>query len=184
MEQTRIRCTAEEYLDLPEGEPYQLIGGKLTMTPAPGWRHQRISRRIEMRLATYVEEHDLGEVFDAPTDVLLNEQNVVQPDLLFISKGREGLLSERGVIDGAPDMVIEILSPSTSTVDTLEKREVYERSGVREYWIVDAEGRTVFAYALKNSRYELIYKASRGERIPSSVVKGFELFVDEVFDFE
>ena len=184
MEQTRTRCTAEEYLNMPEGAPYQLIGGKLNMTPAPGWQNQRISRRIEMRLAAYVEEHDLGEVFDAPTDVLLSDDNVFQPDLLFISKGREELLSERGVINGAPDLVIEILSPSTSTIDTIEKKEIYEKSGVREYWIVDAEGWTVFIYVIKTSRYELIHKAGKGERAPSKVVTGFELSIDEVFDFE
>ena len=182
MEQTKTKCNVEEYLNLPEGEPYQLIGGKLTLTPAPGWPHQRISRKIEMRLAAHIEKHKLGELFYAPTDVFLSNENVFQPDLLFISKGREELLSENGIINGSPDLVIEILSPSTAIIDTIEKKEIYEKYGIKEYWIVDGEGYTVYVYVLKDSGYELEQKAGKGEKVHSIVVKNFELSIDEVFN--
>ena len=181
MEQTKSKYTADEYFNLPEGEPYQLIGGELTLTPAPGWQHQRISRKIEMRLAAHIEKHELGEIFDAPTDVFFSQENVFQPDLLFISKGRENLLSQNGIINGSPDLVVEILSPSTAIVDTIEKKEVYEKYGVKEYWIVYREGHTVYVYVLKGSGYELAQKAGKGEKVHSEVVKDFELYIDEVF---
>ena len=151
------------------------------MTPAPGWKYQRISREIEIRLVQHVKKNNLGEIFYAPTDVFFNRENVFQPDILFISKGREELLGENGYINGAPDLVVEILSPGTAAIDTIEKKEIYEKYGVKEYWVVDGERHSVYLYSLKDSGYELSQKAGKGEKLHSDVVKSFELSIDEIF---
>src|SRR6266542_2906772 len=139
------RYTYEDYEKLPEGAPYQLIGGELVMTPSPVPYHQSVSRKIEFELIKFVEEKKLGEVFDAPIDVYLSETETYQPDIIFISKDRLRIIGEKK-IEAAPDLVIEILSPSTAYYDLKHKRRIYESSGVREYWIVDPMEKSVEVY--------------------------------------
>ncbi len=128
------KYTYEDYLKTPEDERYELIEGELLMTPAPIPKHQRISRKIEFILEKYVTENDLGEVFYAPCDVHLDDENVIQPDILFISKDRLNIIGEKN-IQGAPDLVIEIISENTAYRDLVQKKRLYSRFGVKEYWI-------------------------------------------------
>lgn len=178
----REKFTIETYRNLPEGAPYELIGGDLVMVPAPNWRHQRISRKIEYALMAFVEQHELGEVFDAPIDVYFDDQNILQPDILFIAQDRTDLLGDKWYIHGSPDLVMEILSPSNSSVDALEKKELYERFGVREYWIVDPELTAVYVYILEDGRYRLVKKYCGDDPAASVILPGFSVVPATIFE--
>ena len=130
--------TWEDVLRMPDdGNRYEFIGGRLYVTPAPAIRHQRISKRLQAALMRVLEVAGYGEVFDAPCLVAIpGTGDRVQPDLLFVSDERREIIGEKQVL-GAPDLVVEILSPSTAHRDRGTKLDLYARSGVRQYWIVD-----------------------------------------------
>ncbi len=173
--------TYEDYARLPEGAPYQLIGGELIMVPAPLPYHQKVSKRLEYLLYEYAElKQKLGEVYYAPIDVYLNEEETYQPDIVFISKERIWIIKE-DKIEGAPDMVIEILSPSTAYYDLVHKKDVYARHGVKEYWIVDPMKKKIDVYENKKGEFMLFKKAGKGERINSIIIDGFEVEIDTIF---
>ena len=134
---THRRMTAAEYFEMPEGPPYfQLIHGELFMSPSPVIRHQKVLIKLVRLLANFLENNPVGEVLIAPSDVELGDGDVYQPDLYYVSRERLGILDKQGA-KGAPDLVVEILSPSTAELDRRMKREVYERAGVREIWFVN-----------------------------------------------
>jgi len=174
------KYTYEDYAKLPEGAPYQLIGGELIMTPAPTPYHQRISRKIEFLLIEYVEKNELGEVFDAPIDVYFEETETYQPDIIFISKERLNIIGETK-IKGAPDLVIEILSPATAYYDLGRKYEVYEKNGVKEYWIVHPERKSIEIYQNQEGQFKLIQMAKEKDTVNSSLFKDFELNLEKIF---
>ena len=156
MQSARLKFTYGDYLLLPEGDRRELIEGDFFITPVPNIRHQEsgsitpvpnirhqvISRNLGIRLWEHVDTNGLGQVFLAPTDVVLSPESVVQPDILFVSNERRGIITEANV-SGAPDLVVEILSPSTAERDRELKLTLYARYGVREYWIVDPDDETV-----------------------------------------
>jgi len=127
--------TVDDYLGLGEESWYQLINGELIMSPSPSLRHQIILKKIHRILEEFSETVNALSLF-APIDIYFDNKNVFQPDALLISKDRKHILSERG-LEGAPDLIVEILSPSNSKYDRYEKREKYHQFGVREYWLVD-----------------------------------------------
>ena len=174
------KYTYEDYAKLPEGAPYQLIGGELIITPAPTPYHQRISRKIEFLLIEYVEKNELGEVFDAPIDVYFEETETYQPDIIFISKERLNIISETK-IKGAPDLIIEILSPATAYYDLGRKYEVYEKNGVKEYWIVHPERKSIEIYQNQEGQFKLIQIAKEKDTVNSSLFKDFELNLEKIF---
>jgi Uma2 family endonuclease len=132
-----IRLTYEDYCRLPsDGKRYEIIDGELFVTPSPFRPHQRVVTRLTRYLSTFVEENELGEVFVAPFDVVFSRFDVVEPDLLYVSKGRLSVLTEKNV-QGAPDLVVEVLSPSTAETDRTIKLKLYARYGVQEHWIID-----------------------------------------------
>ena len=141
--------TYEEFARLPDdGNRYEVIDGELFVTPAPSSIHQRVSARLGTELRVFAtNQHRLGEVLYAPLDVILGEADYVQPDIIFLRKERGTLLTKRG-IEGPPDLVVEILSPTTAIRDRTIKRERYARHGVPEYWIVDTVARRVEVYHL------------------------------------
>jgi Uma2 family endonuclease len=142
MKQANIKFTYQDYLLLSDERRYEILEGDLCMVPAPDVYHQRVSRKLEVALIEHVERHDLGEILDAPCDVVLSQENVVQPDILFVSKDRLGIIGKPN-IQGPPDLVIEIVSESTRSKDADIKRKLYAKYGVREYWIVDPAAKTV-----------------------------------------
>ncbi len=131
---TTVRFTYDDYLLLPEESRYEIIDGDLRMSPAPTARHQRIVREIVLILAEFVRRHDLGEVMVSPFDVILSETDVVQPDILFVTKDRASIIREKGAF-GAPDLVIEILSPATANRDRTVKAKLYAGSFERPGWL-------------------------------------------------
>lgn len=140
--------TVENYKILPETGPrYQLIEGDLYMAPAPNRYHQVISRNLEYILMKYLEEHPIGDLYDAPFDVYLGEYDVFQPDILVVLNERLSILTDAGA-EGAPNFVVEILSPKTAKLDRVNKRRVYARTGVKELWIIDPEPRQIEVYLL------------------------------------
>ena len=134
------------------GSRYQIIEGDLAITPAPNTRHQRISRNLEFLLHQHVLARGLGEVFDASFDVILTETDVVQPDILFIRTVNRNRITKEG-LRGAPDWVVEILSPATETMDRAVKRKLYARHGVEELWLVDPHHKQI-----DKSNYKQILK--------------------------
>lgn len=150
--QSPPRTLMEVFKRLPEGTLIQLIENQLVMTPAPLLRHQRLLNKINFELLKVVAKNRLGEVFVAPLDVYLDDTNAYQPDIIFISKDNKGIIHDDG-LHGAPDLVIELLSPSTARYDLQEKKYVYERSGVLEYWIVDPANKEVEGYFLEDGCY-------------------------------
>jgi Uma2 family endonuclease len=173
--------TYKDYAALPEGSPYQLIGGELIMTPSPMPYHQRISKRIEFLLYEFVEKkRELGEVFDSPIDVYLNDTDVYQPDIIYISKDRFNIIGEKR-IEGAPDMVIEILSPSTAYYDLKHKNNIYAKHGVKEYWIVDPMEKSIEVYENKENGFVLFDKATDKGEVKSKLLNGFAITVEKIF---
>jgi Uma2 family endonuclease len=146
------RTILQAYRSLPEGTLAQLIQNQIIMSPAPLDRHQRISMELSSELVYHVKRNKLGTVRYAPYDVYLDDKNAFQPDILFVSKENMHLIEEDGIY-GAPDLVIEILSPSNSKYDLKVKKDVYERYGVKEYWIVDPEDCKVIGYTLEKGKF-------------------------------
>jgi Uma2 family endonuclease len=144
----RIPYTYREYACLPEdGQIHELIEGDFFVSPAPGSVHQTVSRRLQYALMRALEETRLAWVFNAPTDVILGPHTVVQPDLAIVRTSRRDAISKRG-IEGAPDVVVEIVSPTSGERDEYMKRFAYARHGVPEYWLVTPEVGSVEIFRL------------------------------------
>lgn len=174
------RLSVNYYKILPEGAPYQLIEGELIMTPAPNPRHQMILGKIYRYLAEFVEERKIGIVLLTPIDVYIDDENAFQPDLILIVNERKEIIKNDGIY-GAPDLVIEILSPSTARYDIREKFRIYEKYGVKEYWIVDPEISSIEIYTKDREHFSLITRAEGKGEIESVLLKGFRLTLDEIF---
>jgi Uma2 family endonuclease len=137
------KLTYEDFLSFPDdGQRHELIDGEHYVTPSPATKHQRVAMRLTLALGNYFNTHPIGEVFIAPFDVVLSNHDVVEPDLLVVLKDQADIVTEKHV-RGAPALVIEILSPGTKGTDQGAKLELYDRSGVREYWLVDPANDTV-----------------------------------------
>lgn len=131
--------TYEDYVLLPnDGRRYEILDGELYVNPAPVPRHQRIVRIIVSHLDRYFEQTGSGEVFVSPIDVVFANDSVTQPDVIAIKSERRSIIGEKN-IQGAPNLVVEVLSEGTRQMDEIVKRKLYERFGVDEYWIVDPE---------------------------------------------
>ena len=146
------RTIREVYDALPEGTMAQLIQSQLVMSPAPTYGHQKLVVRLCTMINSFLNQHDMGEVLVAPFDVHLDDENVYQPDILFIRNDQLSNIRKDG-FHGAPDVVIELLSSFTSRYDLGQKKAGYERHGVQEYWIVDPDSKDVKGYLLEDGRY-------------------------------
>jgi Uma2 family endonuclease len=151
----RTRLTYGDYAQFPaDGRRHEVIDGEHIVTPAPDTYHQKLSRRIQFQLYGAIEEKGLGEVFNAPTDLQLSETDVVQPDLIVVLAANLQIITPKK-IKGKPDLVVEILSPATAAVDRSLKRELYQKAGVPEYWLVDPDDHTLEQYVLDRGAYRL-----------------------------
>jgi Uma2 family endonuclease len=170
----------EDLLRMPEdGYRYEIIGGELFVSASPNKKHQWTSGRLYGTLFNHVIENDVGEVYHAPVDVRLSPHDIVVPDLIFITRDRRGIYGDQ-VVEGAPDLVVEILSPSTRTRDLGLKLALYARVGVREYWVADPDARTLVIYALTNEGGYRLIEPVNGI-IRSTVLPDLEIDLDFVF---
>ena len=177
------KFTYQDYLLFPDdGKRYELIAGDKYVTPAPRTRHQKISSNLQGILFDFVKKHNIGIVLSAPTDVVFSEMDVVQPDLLLVSRGRESIITENN-IQGAPDLVVEILSESTRRTDEHIKRKLYEQHGVREYWIIDPDVDTCKIYRMVNNTYKpaIVLTLEAQDRVTTPMLPGWELPLQELF---
>ena len=177
---THRKFTYEDYRNTPDDIRYELHDGELIVVPAPNMAHQGISTTLLRLIDTLVYLRKLGKVFHAPTDVVFSDTEVVQPDLIFVSNERSHILTENN-IRGAPDLIIEILSPSTAGRDRTFKRTLYERHGVKEYWMVDPSARNITILLLGESGYELAGIYGEGQTLTSTTLSGFSLDLDDIF---
>ena len=174
------KYTYEDYLKTPDDKRYELINGELLMTPSPIPNHQRISGKLEFVVRKFVTENNLGEVFYAPCDVYLDDENVVQPDILFISKDRLNIIGDKN-IQSAPNLVIEIISENSVYRDMVQKKRLYARFGVKEYWIVIPEEKEVEVYILKGEAYQLYKTYTKVDILESPSLKGLKIGLKEIF---
>jgi Uma2 family endonuclease len=181
MRHAKIRFNYNDYQLLPEDKRYEILDGDIGLVPAPSIKHQRVSRRLEMALVRHIENSGLGEVFDAPCDVVLSEENVLQPDLLFVRKERAGIIGELN-IQGPPDLVIEILSAGTMDKDRELKRKIYGGFGVLEYWIVDPDEETVEVLAWSEAGFITAGTYLKSDCISSALLPDLKLVLTQVFD--
>jgi Uma2 family endonuclease len=152
---TRTILTYADYAALPDdGQRYELHEGELVLTPAPGTSHQGVLIDLGALLHRHVKEKGLGRVFVAPTDCILSDITVLQPDILFVDTEHRSLISARAV-EGPPTLVVEVLSPTTARRDRGGKRDLYAQHGVPWYWIVESAARRIDAYRLVGDTYQL-----------------------------
>lgn len=153
--QSPPRTSMEVFEMLPEGTLAEVIDNRLYMSPSPKGKHQRTLRNLFRSIDQFVVQHDLGEVLFAPLDVYLDEeQNAVQPDLIFVGSEKLHIIDDDDVIHGVPDMIIEVLSKGNQDHDEKVKKELYERFGVKEYWIVDPANKSTTGYQLLQGVYK------------------------------
>lgn len=162
------RTAMELYEILPEGLLCEVIENILYMTPAPHFFHQEISSELHFAIVGELKKNDSGKCVAAPIDVFLDSENAFQPDIVFIAKENLGIIKD-GRIRGAPDLIIEILSPGSEKNDKIIKRNVYERNGVKEYFIVEPKTKEVITYYLKGKKFEK--QTSKNGKLKSLLLK-------------
>lgn len=176
----RPRKTVDDYLRLPDEVRAELFEGEIFLMPAPTFRHQRTSGRLHYRMHGHVHAQKLGEIIPAPFDVVLSDEDVVQPDLVFVATEHLDRVRER--MYGAPDVVVEILSPSHAERDRIVKRDLYRKHGVREYWMVDTDAETIEVLVLREGAWHLHGIFARSDTVTSPLLPGLSFPVAEIFE--
>ncbi len=173
--------TIAEYLAMPEGPPYyQFIHGMVKKMASPTRKHQETLGELFLLMRLFVKQHRLGKVFMAPLDVYFDEKNYVQPDILFVSHERAHILQTR--IKGAPDLIVEILSPSNIADDVVDKKALYESFGVHEYWIVNPMTESIEVWANGENGFVCVSRAENGTgSVESRLLQGFSVDVASIF---
>lgn len=175
------KLTWDDIKDWPEHHGRtEIVDGELVMSPLPANRHQRICIRLGELIQPYVRNHDLGEFFPISVHVVLAEHTHYEPDLCFVSKARQHIAGE-DVIHGPPDLIVEVISESNRTHDTVVKFRDYERYGVGEYWIVDPREEYIRVSFLEAGKYISLGTFGRGDKVISRVLNGLELDASQVF---
>jgi Uma2 family endonuclease len=178
------KMTYQDLLRLPEDLlRHELIEGEHIVSAAPTLRHQRVAFKLAFVISAFVQPRTLGEVFMAPVDVLFTQFDVVEPDVLYVSNINAHLLRER-YVEGAPDLAIEVLSPSSARIDKVRKLRLYERHGVREYWLADPAADTLEVYRL-TTEGRLALQASlshaAGDVLETPLLPGLRIALREIF---
>ncbi|HVS03220.1 MAG TPA: Uma2 family endonuclease [Thermoanaerobaculia bacterium] len=183
MAQGGRKLTHDDYLRFPDdGQRHELVDGEHFVTPSPLRRHQRVVENLFLLVAPFVRQRQLGDLALAPLDVILSETDVVEPDLLFTCSERLHIVQDW--VRGAPDLVVEVLSPSSRRLDEVLKLERYERFGVAEYWLVDPEAGTVKVYRREGDRFAKpsLLGLREGERLSTPLLPGLEVALTAVFE--
>jgi Uma2 family endonuclease len=183
---TRQRWTYAEFARLPSdgAARYEVIDGELVVTPAPALLHQKIVSHLVWLLYGFVHESGLGEVYGGPVDVLFAEGDYLEPDIVFVRKGRDDVLTDRG-IEGPPDLAVEVLSPSTAARDRGVKLERYRLYGVPEYWVIDPDERTIEVWNFTLGADEpVVYRGAQTPTwSPAAPNKGLDISLAKLFAF-
>ena len=174
------KLTYADYCETPDDERWELLDGELIMAPSPTTAHQMVSRNLLVLLHSFVDQRGLGTVLHAPFDVVLSDVNVVQPDVLFISNERSQILTDANV-QGAPDLVVEVMSPSTASRDWRIKLDLYAAHGVQEYWIVDPVGQRVWVMARRDDEMAEVANYGSDDILTSPTLPGFAASLSAVF---
>ncbi len=180
-----VKLTYDDFVHFPEdGKRHELIDGEHVVTPSPNMKHQAVLRNLAGLIWSYLRTHRVGQVFFAPFDVVFSDFDVVEPDLLFVLKERQSQILTAANVQGAPDLVVEIGSPSTRKRDETIKRRLYERFGVAEYWVIDPELDEVTVYRHVEGRFERVALLAReqADALTSPLLPGLELRLVEIFD--
>ena len=180
----RVRLTYDDFLLFPDdGKRHELIDGEHYVTPSPNIKHQIILGNLHFELRTWLERDPIGRVLLAPLDVVISRFDIVEPDLLYMSNERAAAILTDEHVTGAPDLVIEIGSPSTRKRDETIKRQLYERSGVSEYWIVDPEIDIVRVYRNESGKFERAIELAReaGDILRTPLLPGLGVALDRIF---
>ena len=176
-----VRFRAEDIWDTPDdGNRYEVIDGDLYMTPPPVVIHQRGGGRLYRILGNYLDANPIGEVFIAPIGLTLDDANGLQPDIVYVSNARRDIVKERG-IEGAPDLVVEVLSPSTEARDRGVKWRRYAAAGVPHYWLLAPRTRSLEAYALTESGYELGGTYGPGSMFRAALFPNLDIPIDALW---
>jgi Uma2 family endonuclease len=179
-----LKLTYDDFVQFPDdGKRHELIDGEHYVTPAPNVRHQEILGRFHLIIGNWLVEHPVGRVFLAPLDIVFSKFDVVEPDLLYVSRKRAAEVITAKHLVGAPDLLIEIGSPSTRKRDETIKRRLYERCGVQEYWVVDPELDVVRVYRRGASGFDRPVELSResGDVLRTDLLSGLEIALERVF---
>lgn len=181
---TPLKLTYQDYLHFPEdGNRHELVEGEHVVTPAPNTRHQIVHANLFRILSAFVHAGKLGRLLSAPTDVVLSETDVVQPDLLFVAREHLDRIGEAN-LRGAPDLVVEIISEATRRRDEVLKRHLYERAGVAEYWMVDPVVEAVKIFRrTADGRFQREAEArlETADTLRSPLFPGLEIPLAEIF---
>lgn len=180
-----VKLTYEDYLLFPEdGKRHELIDGEHYLTPTPIRKHQAIVGNLHGLIWSYLQPRPIGRVFTAPFDVIFSEFDVVEPDLLYISRERSQEIETSPWVKGAPDLVVEIGSPSTRKRDETIKRRLYERFGVFEYWVVDPEIDTIKVFRRIDDRYQRVAELllENGDVLTTPLLPDLELRLAKIFE--
>jgi len=173
----------EDFWSAPDdGNRYEIIDGRLYASPTPGICHQIVSTRLQSSITHHIDRRELGFVFPSLTAVILGPHRQVQPDLTFVSRERRRMVTEREIA-GAPDLAVEIVSPSTKEADRVIKSAAYADSGISWYWIVDPDQRTIEEYQLENGQYRLIRRWDEPEVFEPKLFPGLTLPLEGLFDW-
>jgi Uma2 family endonuclease len=178
-----VKLTYDDFVHFPDdGKRHELIDGEHYVTPSPNTRHQRIVRELTILIGTHLKRHPAGEIFGAPFDVVFSDFDVVEPDLLFVSKEQADVVTEQNV-QGAPDLVVEVGSPATRRRDEKTKLQLYERFGVQEYWVVDPDLDVIKVYRLVEGRYQRTAELALAahDALSTPLMPGLELSLADIF---
>ncbi len=171
----KLVLTYDDYVSFPEdGRRHEVIEGEHYVTPAPRPLHQIVSRNLQLALHNHVAERNLGEVLQAPIDVILDETTIVQPDLVFVAKAQITIITSRA-IEGSPQLMIEILSPATARRDRVTKATIYARFGIEHYWIVDPAAKQIEVYELAGGAYDAAGVYSEGQALVTRLFSDLQL---------
>jgi len=174
------QATYADYLKTPEGGKFQLIAGEIIEMTSPSLYHQEVLLNLVSEFRNFLLKNRIGKVFVAPLDVYFSDTEVYQPDILILLNENFSKMKE-SKIEGAPDLVVEVLSPSTAYYDLKHKKSIYEKQGVREYWVVDPIDKTLDIFENKNTKFQLIAELTKTDTAKSQLLAGMEIELEGIF---
>jgi Uma2 family endonuclease len=159
---------------------FELLAGEIMKQNYPSFKHQQVSMKMILKFGNFITKKNLGTLLHPPFGVVLDDFNAPQPDLIFVSTAKQAIIQAEGVF-GVPDLLVEIISPSSIKTDKFDKYKIYEKFGVAEYWLIDPKNQSIEVYSLQNSKYELAAFGVEKGKVQSVVIQGLEIEVSEIF---